>query len=64
MRTFVVEDFHEVVKTRLLLQKALSGGLGCLFLEREMHALVTAVLLQMTRLDPLNANAQPELSDG
>ena len=38
-------------------------GLGGFFLQSEMHALVTAVLLRMARLDPFNANPQAEPPD-
>ena len=36
---------------RLLLQEVVRGGLGGLFFERQVHALVTAILLRLARLD-------------
>jgi hypothetical protein len=63
MRPLVVEDFDEIVELGLLLKKVASSGLGSLFLQSEMHALVTAVLLRMARLDPLNADAEPQPPD-
>ena len=50
-------------KRRLLLQEFAAGGLGGFFLQREMHAFVTAVLLRMAGLDALDANAQPQPPD-
>ncbi len=37
MRALVVELLEEGIEARLPLYKVLSGGLGGLFLEREMH---------------------------
>jgi hypothetical protein len=59
VRTFVVEDLNEPFEPGLLLQKIPSGRLSSLFLQREMHAFVAAVLLRVTGLDPLDADAQP-----
>jgi len=64
VRTFVVEDLDELVEPSLLLQKIPSGRLGGLFLQREMHAFVAAVLLRVARLDPFDADAQPQPPDG
>jgi hypothetical protein len=36
---------------------------GGLFLEGEMHAFVTPVLLGISRLDPLDGDAEPEPPD-
>jgi hypothetical protein len=36
------------------------GGFGGLFLQRQVHALVTAVLLRMSRLDALDLNSSPQ----
>ena len=63
MRTFVVEDSDEVVEAGLLLQEVGSGRLRGFFLQREMHAFMTAVLLRVIRLDAFNANAQAEPPD-
>jgi hypothetical protein len=63
MRTFVIEDFDEVVEPGLLLQEVASGRLGGFFLQGQMHALMAAILLGMARLDPFDANPQPEPPD-
>ncbi len=63
MRTFLVKDFDEVIEAGLLLQEVCSGGLGGFFLQREMHALMAAILLGMARLDPFDTNAQAEPPD-
>src|SRR5580704_4575580 len=64
VRTFVVEDFDEVVEASLLLQEVASGRLGGFFLQREMHAFMAAVLLGMSGLDAFNADPQAEPPDG
>src|SRR5207302_10674546 len=64
MRTVVVEDLDEVIEASLLLQEVSRGRLGGFFLQGEMHALVTAVLLGMAGLDSFNSNSQPEPPDG
>jgi hypothetical protein len=59
MRSLVVELLEEGIEARLLLQKVLSGRLGGFFLEREMHALMTPVLLRSARLHPLEGDPEP-----
>ena len=49
MGTFVVEDLDKIVEAGLLLKEVCGSGLGGFFLQSEMHALVTAVLLRMAR---------------
>src|SRR5258708_2176781 len=53
VRALLVEDPPELVETTLL--SALIGcrRIGCLLLQRPVHSLMTAVLLRLTRLDPL-----------
>ena len=63
VRTLVVKDVEEAIKAGLLLQKVGSGRLGGFFLESEMHAFVTTVLLGMAGLDAFNANSQAEPPD-
>jgi hypothetical protein len=58
MRTFVVELLEEGIEAFLLLQKVLSGGLGGFFLESEMHALMTPVLLRPAQLDALKGDPE------
>ena len=48
------------VEARLLLKKIGGGQLGSLFLQREMHAFMAAVLLRMAGLDPFDADAQAQ----
>src|SRR6516165_175868 len=54
----VVEVVAETVKPRLLLGRRGGRRARGLRLERGMHALVTAILLRRTGLNPLQANAQ------
>ncbi len=63
VRALVVEDFEEVIEPGLLLKEIQTSRLGGFFLQREMHAFMTAVLLRMARLNPFNADAQPEPPD-
>jgi len=42
----VVEDIHKFIKAGLLLQKVRKRRLGGFFLQSEMHAFMTAVLLR------------------
>src|SRR2546430_493778 len=58
-----VEDLDELVEPSLLLQKIGSRRLGGFSLQGQMHALMAAGLLRMTRLDPFNANTEPEPPD-
>jgi hypothetical protein len=54
----VVEDLDEVIEAGLLLQEVGGGRLGSFFLQSEVHAFVTTVLLRMARLDAFDANAE------
>src|SRR6266536_3284339 len=47
----------------LLLKKIAGRRLGGLFLQGQMHALMAAVLLGVARLNPLDANTEPEPPD-
>src|SRR5947199_10218672 len=64
VRTLVVEDLDELVEPSLLWQKIGSRRLGGFSLQGQMHALMAAVLLRMTRLDSFNANAEPKPPHG
>jgi hypothetical protein len=58
--TFVVKDLDKFFEARLLLKKISGGRLGGLFLQGQMHALMTPVLLRMAGLDALNTDPQAE----
>jgi hypothetical protein len=58
VRALVVEDVDELVKARLLLREVGGGRLGGFFLQREVQAFMTAVLLRMAGLDAFDANAE------
>jgi len=55
VRSFVVEDIDEFVEARS--EEIRGRWFGSFFFQSEMHALVTAVLLRVARLDALDANA-------
>src|SRR5437762_7082159 len=60
MGPLLVEGGDELIETRLLLQEVLGGRLGGLLLERQMHALMAAVLLRVARLDAFDVDPQPQ----
>ena len=60
----MVEDLNKLVEARLLLQKICGRWLGGFFLQGEMHALMTTILLGMTWLDAFDANAEAKPPDG
>jgi len=57
---FVVVTADECIELGLLLEKVAGSWLGGFFLERQVHAFMTAVLLGMPRFDALDANAEAE----
>jgi hypothetical protein len=59
VRPFVVELVDEVVEARLLLQ-AVHAGRASGLLAGEVQALVTAILLGLSRFDALDADAEAE----
>jgi hypothetical protein len=59
MRQLVIKAIDEGVETRLLLQRVRGGGPDRLLLERQMHPLVPAILLGVSRPDALDLNAKP-----
>ena len=59
-----IEFLDEGVEASLLLEAAHAGWAGGFPLQREVYALVAAVLLGMTRLDALDLDAEPQPPDG
>lgn len=64
MGALPVELVDEIVEARLLLQDVGGGGSRGRRFERQMHALVSPVLLGMARGDPFESNAQPQPPHG
>ena len=64
VRALVVELSDEAVELALLRSEAVRWRPGGLVLERAVHALMTAILLRMARLNAFNADPQPEPPDG
>jgi len=50
---------YEGIKAGLLLQHVGRRGLGGLFLQREMHPFVPAILLRMPRFDAFDLDPEP-----
>ena len=63
MRPFDIELADEGIEAFLLLQAIGARWPGCFLLESEVHALVTAVLLRVTRLDAFDRNAEAKPPD-
>ena len=63
MRSFGVELLDEVVGAGLLLLEIVDSRFGRLALQCEMHAFMTAVLLRVARLDPLDRDAWSQPPD-
>ena len=59
MRPLLVVLRDERVEPRLLLEHIRRRRLGGFVLQREVHALVPAVLLRLAGLNPLDLNAEP-----
>jgi len=64
VRPVPVVLLDERIEARLLLQDIGGGGLGRFLLQRQVHALVPAVLLGMPGFRPLDLDAQPEPPHG
>src|SRR5215468_4145557 len=63
VRALVVEDLNEFVEAGLLWQKVGGRRLGGFFLQGEMQALVTTILLGSTGFNALDANAEAKPPD-
>jgi hypothetical protein len=63
VRPLAVVAFDERVEAGLLLEDIGDRGLGGFLLQREMHALVPAVLLGVPWLDALDRDAQAQPPD-
>jgi hypothetical protein len=57
VRPLVVEFAHEGVEASLLLQAVHARRAGGFLFQGQVHALMTAILLRMTRSDALNREA-------
>jgi hypothetical protein len=62
--SLVVVNPDESIKALLLLKEVEGGGLGGFFLQRQMHALMAAVLLWMSGLDALQFDPESQPPDG
>jgi hypothetical protein len=60
----VVVAVHEIIELGPLLQEVLRCGLSRFFLQGQVHALVTTILLWMAGLDALDLNAESQPPDG
>ena len=59
MGPLVVKGSDELIEARLLLQEVPGGGLAGFLPERQMHALVTTVLLGMPWFDAFIVDPEP-----
>src|SRR3546814_12221089 len=57
---FAVELADTIIETGLLVQDVGAGRAGRLLLQRQVHALVAAVLLRLAWFDAFALNAEPE----
>ena len=64
MRSLVIVLPLEGMEPLLLQQKVSGGRNDRSFLECEMEALMSSILLGMPRLDPLDSDSQPEPPNG
>src|SRR5215472_19171496 len=63
MGPLLVEGRDELIEAGLLLEVVLRGGLGGFLLQRQVHALMAAVLLWMPRFDALDVDPEPQPPD-
>src|SRR3984893_2131484 len=64
VRPLVIVAIDEVVELGLLLQEVFPSRFSGLQLQRQMHALMAAVLLRAAWFDALDLDAEPEPPDG
>src|ERR1700686_4048332 len=60
MRPLAVVALDEAIEACLLPQEILRGRMSSFLLERQVHALMTAVLLRAAGPDALDANPEPQ----
>lgn len=60
MRPFAIELLDEGIELGLLLQKVSTGRPSGFVFQRQMHALVAAILLGMTRANPFDTDPQAQ----
>ena len=60
MGPLLVEAIDEAIEAGLLLQQVFGRGLGGFLLERQVHALVSTVLLRVAGLDALDLDPQAQ----
>jgi hypothetical protein len=64
VRSLAIELLDEGIEAGLLLQAVHAGWAGRFLLQREMQALMAAVLLRAAGLDALDRDAEPQPPDG
>jgi hypothetical protein len=64
VRSFDVELVHEGIELGLLLQAVEAGRVSCFLFERQVHALMAAILLRPAGLDEFDGNTEPEPPGG
>ena len=63
VRALMVEDLNEFVEASLLLQEVGGRRLGGFFLQSEMHAFMTTILLGRTGFDPFDTDPESQPPD-
>jgi hypothetical protein len=63
MGPLLVEDADELIEPSLLLQEVFGRRLSGFLLQREIHALMAAILVGMARLDAFDVDPEPQPPD-